>query len=65
MFNLFHVFQVFYETNDYLKRVINQVVEQVEAKHGTVTHNNNLPMDDIEQPSAANEEKCHLLLLPY
>ena len=65
MFNLFNVFQVFYEKNDYSKRVINQVVEQVEAKHGTVTHSNNLPMDDIEQPSATNEEKCHLLLLPY
>ena len=57
--------QVFHEKNDYPKWVINQVVEQIEAKHQTVIHSNNLPMDDFEQPSATNEEKSHLLLLPY
>ena len=55
--------QVFHEKNDYPKWVINQVVEQVEAKHQTVIHSD-LPMDDFEQP-ATNEEKSHLLLLPY
>ena len=57
--------QVFHEKNDYPKWVINQVVEQIEAKHQTVIHSNNLPMDDFEQPAATNEEKSHLLLLPY
>ena len=59
-----HLNQVFHEKNDYPKWVINQVVEQVEAKHRTVRHINNLAMD-VEQPSATNEEKSHLLLLPY
>ena len=45
--------------------VIKQFVEQVEVKHRTVTHSNNLPMDNFEQPSETNEEKIHLLLLPY
>ena len=57
--------QVFHEKNDYPKCVINQVVEQVEAKYRTVMHGNNLPMDDFEQPSAKNEKKNHLLLLSY
>ena len=59
-----HLKQVFHEKNDYPKWVINQVVEQVEAKHRTVTHSNNLPMDDFEQPFATNEEKaicCYFL----
>ena len=60
-----HLKQVFHVKNDYSKWVINQVVEQVETKHRTVIHSNNLPMDDSEQPSATNEEKSHLLLLPY
>ena len=51
--------------NDYPKWVISQVVEQVETKHQTVIHSNNLLKDDSEQPSATNEEKSHLLLLPY
>ena len=59
-----HLKQVFHKKNDYPKWVINQVVEQVEAKQRTVMHSNNLPMDDFEQPSA-NEVKSHLLLLPY
>ena len=57
--------QVFHKKNDYPKWFINQVVQQVEAKHQTVTHSNNLPMDDFEQPSATNGKKSHLLLLPY
>ena len=60
-----HLKQVFREKNDYPKWVINQVVEQVEAKHRTVTHSNNLPIDDFEQPSATNKEKSPSLLLPY
>ena len=56
--------QVFHKKNDYPKWVINQVVQQVEAKQRTVMHSNNLPMDNFEQPSA-NEVKSHLLLLPY
>ena len=58
-----HLKQVFHEKNDYPKWVINLIVEQVEAKHRTVIYSNSLPMDDFEQPSAANEEKTHLLLL--
>ena len=56
--------QVFHKKNDYPKWVINQVVEQVEAIHQTVTHSNNLPMDDFEQPSTTNEKKaiCYYLL---
>ena len=53
-----HLKQVLHEKNDYPKWVINQVVEQVEAKLRTVIHSNNLPMDDFEQPSATNEEKA-------
>ena len=49
-----HLKQVFREKNYYPKWVINQVIEQVEAKHQTLTHNNNLPMDDFEQPSTTN-----------
>ena len=60
-----HLKQVFHEKNDYPKWVINQIVEQVEAKHRTVIHSNSLPMNDFEQPSAANEEKRHLVLLLY
>ena len=60
-----HLKQVFHEKNDYPKWIINQVVEQVQAKHQTVTHSNNLPMGDFEQLSATNEEKSHFLLLPY
>ena len=45
--------------------VINQVLEKVEAKHQTVVHSNIIPLDDFEQPSATDEEKSHLLLLPY
>ena len=52
-----HLKQVFYEKNNYSKSVINQVVEQVEAKHQTVTHSNSLLMDNFEQTSAINEEK--------
>ena len=52
-----HLKLVFHEKNDYPKWVINYVVEQVEAKHRTVTHSNNLPMDNFEQLSATNEEK--------
>ena len=57
--------QVTHEKNDYPKQVINHVVENVEAKHQTVSHSNNLPMDVLEQSFATNEEKSHLLLLPY
>ena len=57
--------QVFHKKNDYPKWVINQVVEQIEAKHRTVTHSNYLPMDVLEQSSTTNEEKIHLLLLPF
>ena len=60
-----HLKQVFHDKNDYPKSVINQVVEQVEAKHRTVSQSNNLPMDDFELPSATGKEKSHLLLLPY
>ena len=60
-----HLKQVFHVKNDYPKWVISQVVEQVETKHRTVIHSNNLLKDDSEQPSATNEEKSHLLLLPY
>ena len=35
--------QAFHEKNDYPKWIINQVAEQVKAKHGAVTHSNNLP----------------------
>ena len=57
-----HLKQAFHEKNDYPKWVINQVVEQVEGKHRTVTHSNNLPIDDFEQQM---KKKCHVLLLPY
>ena len=57
--------QVTHEKNDYPKQVINHVVENVEAKHQIVSHSNNLPMDVLEQSFATNEEKSHLLLLPY
>ena len=58
-----HLKQVFHGKNDYLEWVINRVVE---VKHRTVTHSNNLPMDDVEQPSPTNEKTIHLLLLlPY
>ena len=60
-----HLKQVFHEKNDYPIWVISQVVEHVEAKHRTVTHSKNLPLDDFEQISTTNEEKSHLLLLPY
>ena len=33
-----HLKQIFHEKNDYPKWVINQVAEQVEAKHRTVTN---------------------------
>ena len=56
---------MFHEKNDYPKWVINQGVEQVEAKYRNVTHSNNLPMDDFEQTFATNQEKSYLLLLPY
>ena len=61
-----HLKQVFHEKNDYPKWVINQVVGQIEARHGTVIHSNNLPMDDFEQSSATNEEKSpvRVWLLP-
>ena len=61
-----HLKQVFHEKNDYPKWIINQVVGKVEARHGTVIHSNNLPMDDFEQPSATNEEKSpvRVRLLP-
>ena len=36
-----------------------RVVEQVEAKHRTVIHSNNLRMDYFEQPSATNEIKSY------
>ena len=52
-----HLKQVFYEKNDYSKCVINRVVEQVEAKHRTVTHSNGLLMHNLQQTSAINEEK--------
>ena len=49
-----HLKEVFHEKNDYPKWVINQGVEQVEAKYRNVTHSNNLPMDDFEQTFATN-----------
>ena len=60
-----HLKQVFHEKNRYRKWVVNQVVEQVKAKHRTVTPSNILPMDVLEQLFTTNEEKTHLLLLPY
>lgn len=53
-----HLRQVSYEKNDCPKWVIKQIVEQVEAKHRTVTHSNKFPMGDFEQPSTTNKEKA-------
>ena len=39
-----------------------RVVEQVEAKHRTVIHSNNLRMDYFEQPSATNEIKSYFFI---
>ena len=63
--DLQHLKQVYHEKNDYPKCVTSQVVEQAESKHQTVTHANNLPVDDFEHTSATNKEKGHLILLQY
>ena len=60
-----HLKQVYHEKNDYPKCVTSQVVEQAESKHQTVTHANNLPVDDFKQTSATNKEKSYLILLQY
>ena len=55
-----HLKQIFHEKNVYPKGVINQVVEQVEAKHRTVIHSNK--MDDFE-PFTTNRRVAEWLAI--
>ena len=60
-----HLKQVFYEKNDYQEQVIRlQNKLKQNNKYNNVIHNNNLTMDNFEQPSTTSEEKA-MLLIPH
>ena len=53
--------KVFHEKNDYPKRVINQVLNEVEEKHKTSVNN----VSKAVGVSPVTDLKRHLLVLPY
>ena len=56
-----HLKKVFHEKNDYPKRVINLVLNEVEEKYKTSVNN----VSEESQVSPVTDLKFHLLVLPY
>ena len=60
--------EIFYENKNYPKYVIKQILKQSHGEHNEQKldmTNTNLNLNDVVEERNVNEEKQHLLLVPY